>query len=65
MTYCLDNIEENVQNMAIHTKNGMQQLTSASRYQKGARKRACWLVLILCIILCIVLIAVCSHAFLD
>lgn len=54
----LDNIEENVGNMARHTKDASKQLTSASRLQRSARKRACWLMLILVIILTVVLIAV-------
>jgi len=44
--------------MAGHTKAAAKELTSASRYQKNARKRACWLMLILCIILTVVLLAV-------
>jgi len=53
-----DNIEENVASMAQNTKAASRELTSASRYQKGARKRACYLMLILCVILTIVLLAV-------
>jgi syntaxin 7 len=54
----LDNIEENVASMAQNTKAASRELTSASRYQKGARKRACYLMLIPCVILTIVLLAV-------
>ena len=37
-----------------------QELTQAARYQKGARNKACCLLLILAIILTVVLLAVCS-----
>ena len=53
-----DNIEENVASMAQNTKAASRELTSASQYQKSARKRACYLMLILCVILTIVLLAV-------
>ena len=44
--------------MGQNTRAAARELTSASRYQKNARKRACWLMLILCVILTIVLLAV-------
>lgn len=44
--------------MAQNTKAAAKELTSASRFQKNARKRACWLMLILCVIVAIVLAAV-------
>ena len=54
----LDDIEVNVISMRDHTRNAMKELSSASRWQKSARKRACWLMLILCIIVTVVLLAV-------
>jgi SNARE domain len=44
--------------MAQNTRSAAKELVSASRLQKNARKRACWLILILCVILTIVLLAV-------
>jgi syntaxin 7 len=44
--------------MAQNTRAAAKELTSASQYQKNARKRACWLMLILCVILTVVLLAV-------
>jgi t-SNARE complex subunit (syntaxin) len=60
MLLMLDNIEESVSNMADHTRGAVKELTAANKYQKNARKRACWLMLILCIILTVVLLAVIS-----
>jgi t-SNARE complex subunit (syntaxin) len=59
----VDNIEQNVTTMAVHTQSAAKELTQANRYQKNARKRACWLMLILCIILTVVLLAVISPLF--
>jgi hypothetical protein len=44
--------------MAQNTRAASKELISASRFQKNARKRACWLMLILCVILTVVLLAV-------
>lgn len=44
--------------MAGHTRAAERELRSANQYQKSARKRACWLTLILVIILTVVLLAV-------
>ncbi len=44
--------------MAGHTRAADRELRSANQYQKSARKRACWLTLILVIILTVVLLAV-------
>lgn len=44
--------------MAGHTRAAELELRQANRYHKGARKRACWLTLILVIILTVVLLAV-------
>jgi syntaxin 7 len=55
----VDNIEDNVHMMAGHTRAAERELRSANQYQKSARKRACWLTLILVIILTVVLLAVC------
>lgn len=54
----LDSIDVNVISMRDHTRNAMKELSTASRWQKSARKRACWLMLILCIIITVVLLAV-------
>ena len=57
----IDNIEDNVQMMAGHTRAAERELRSANQYQKSARKRASWLTLILVIILTVVLLAVCPQ----
>ena len=54
-----DNIDQNAISIRDHTAKGATELTSASQFQKNARKRACWLMLILCIIFTVVLLAVC------
>lgn len=58
----VDNIEGNVQMMAGHTQAAERELRSANQYQKSARKRACWLTLILVIILTVVLLAVSTRS---
>jgi t-SNARE complex subunit (syntaxin) len=40
------------------TRAANKELTQANRFQKNARKRACWLMLILVIIVTVVLLAV-------
>ena len=54
----IDNIESNVSQMHSNVRGASQELTSASKYQRGARKRACMLILIFTIIMGIVLAAV-------
>lgn len=54
----IDDIEVYVGNTATSTKAADQELTQAARYQKGARNKACCLLLILSIILTVVLLAI-------
>jgi t-SNARE complex subunit (syntaxin) len=54
----VDDIGANVHTMAGHTKAAERELRKANRWQKNARKTACWLSLILVIVLIIVLLAV-------
>ncbi|KAL7273104.1 SNAP receptor [Rhizina undulata] len=54
----IDNIEQNVSNAAVSTKAADRELTQAARYQKGARNRACCLLLILAIVFTVILLAV-------
>jgi len=54
----IDDIEVYVGNTATSTKAADQELTQAARYQKGARNKACCLLLILAIILTVVLLAI-------
>ena len=48
----------NVHNFTDDTRGASQELTSAARYQKNARNRACCLLLILAVVLLVVLLAV-------
>lgn len=54
----LDIIDANVSRAAHDQKAADQELRSAARHQKGARNRACCLLLILAIILTVVLLAI-------
>jgi len=54
----IDSVWNNVQNVRDDTQAGSRELTSASRYQKNARNRACCLLLILAVVLAVVLLAV-------
>lgn len=54
----LDTIEVNVQNTATDTRQADLELSSANRYQKQARGKACCLLLILAVILTIIILAV-------
>ncbi|RPA91279.1 t-SNARE [Choiromyces venosus 120613-1] len=54
----IDDIEVYVGNTATSTKAADQELSQAARYQKGARNKACCLLLILSIILTVVLLAI-------
>jgi t-SNARE complex subunit (syntaxin) len=56
----LDVIEANVGNVAQDHKAANMELRAAARYQKGARNRACCLLLILAVVLAVVLLAVSS-----
>lgn len=54
----IESIEGNVQNTLTSTREASRELTQASNYQKGARKRACMLLMILTIVLAVVLLAI-------
>lgn len=54
----LDNIEVNVSNMASNMKNASRELTTAARYQRSSRNKACCLFIILGVVGTIVLLAV-------
>jgi t-SNARE complex subunit (syntaxin) len=54
----LDVIDANVENVAQDHKAAHLELRSAAKYQKGARNRACCLLLILAVVLTVVLLAV-------
>lgn len=54
----VDSIEDNVMTLHTNTKQADVELRQASRYQRQARGRMCWLLLILAVILTIVLLAV-------
>ena len=55
----LEHIDANVSRAAQHHSQADQELRTAARYQKGARNRACCLLLILAVILTVILLAVC------
>jgi len=50
----IDNIESNVHSIAHNVRSGSEQLTNASRYQKAARGKLCYLLLIFVIITSVV-----------
>ncbi|BFZ64429.1 SNAP receptor [Saitoella coloradoensis] len=54
----LDNIESNVQNVVVSTRGASRELVEAERYQRGARRRGCFLIVIFVVILTVVLLAV-------
>lgn len=54
----IDRIEENVMNVRDHTEAGHRELRGANRWQKGARRRACCLMLILGVVGGIIVLAV-------
>lgn len=54
----IESIEGNVQNTLTNTREASRELTQANNYQKGARKRACMLLMILTIVLSVVLLAI-------
>lgn len=54
----IDNIESNITQMNSSVRGASRELTSAARYQKNARKRACILIIIFAVILAIILAAV-------
>ncbi|OJJ44725.1 hypothetical protein ASPZODRAFT_144680 [Penicilliopsis zonata CBS 506.65] len=54
----LDIISENVERVTHDTRGANIELRSASRYQKGARNKACCLLIILAVILAIIVLAV-------
>lgn len=54
----LDIISENVDRVATDAVGANRELRSASRYQKGARNKACCLLIILAVILAIIVLAV-------
>ncbi|ORX86943.1 t-SNARE [Basidiobolus meristosporus CBS 931.73] len=55
----LDNIESNVTSMAVNVRNAAEELGSAANYQKKARGKMCWLLLIFIVIgVVIVLLAI-------
>jgi t-SNARE complex subunit (syntaxin) len=54
----LDNIERNVTSVAIHTQRASDEVATASRYQRRARKLMCYLLLILSTILAFVILLV-------
>lgn len=54
----LDIIGANVENVRDDTRGADVELRSASRYQKNARKRACFLLVILAVVLTVVILAV-------
>lgn len=53
----LDLIAENVENVTNETRGANVELRKASRHQKNARKKACFILLILAVILAIVVLA--------
>ncbi|KAK9764369.1 hypothetical protein K7432_008176 [Basidiobolus ranarum] len=55
----LDNIESNVTSMAVNVRNAAEELGSAATYQKKARNKMCWLLVIFAVIgVVIVLLAI-------
>jgi len=54
----LDVIDANVSNVVRDQKDAEMELRSAARYQRGARNRACCLLLILAVVMTVVLLAV-------
>jgi len=56
--YMIDNIESNVEDTSAHTAEAVVQLTQASKHQRSARTKMCWLALILVIVLAVIAISV-------
>lgn len=56
----LDNIEANMSAAESSVENGAAQLSQASRYQKKARKKMCYVLLIVVIILGVMIAGICS-----
>lgn len=54
----IESIEGNVANTLTSTREASRELVQANKYQKGARNRACMLLIILAVILTVVLLAV-------
>ncbi|KAI9591690.1 t-SNARE [Syncephalis fuscata] len=54
----LDNIEHNVDSVAVSTQRGAEELTTANRYQRRGRQLKCYLLLVLSIILAFVILLV-------
>lgn len=56
--FCADNIENNVNSIAVDTESAANELTTASDYQRKAGKRAACLMIVLVVVVCVVLLAV-------
>jgi len=54
----IDNIESNISNVAVNTRDASNELRTAHEYQRKAGKRAACLMIILVIVICVVLLAV-------
>jgi syntaxin 7 len=54
----IESIEGNVHNTLASTREASRELVQANNYQKGARNRACFLLIILAVVLAVVLLAV-------
>ena len=53
-----DNIESNIDSIAVDTAGAAEELTAAHEYQRKAGRRALCLMLVLVVVICIVLLAV-------
>ncbi|KAF8456061.1 t-SNARE [Kalaharituber pfeilii] len=54
----IESVEGNVQNTLTSTRDASRELVQANHYQKGARNRACCLLIILAVVLAVVLLAI-------
>ena len=54
----VDNIQNNITSTAERTTEGTTELMSASNYQRSARTKMCWILLICFVILAIIIVVV-------
>lgn len=54
----LDNIESNIDSIAVDTSGAAEELTTAHEYQRRAGRRALCLMLVLVVVIAVVLLAV-------
>lgn len=56
--FMIDNIESNVESTSHHTAEAVVELRKASKHQRSARTKMCWLMLIIAIVLGVIAVAI-------